>query len=267
MCLNISLHSDIQLTEEMYPGIRDERQVFLSLEQLENFSAVTFPPYNVIRFDKDGGLVFSTMEWGVAHKNIKDPVLARKRRLSSANARAERVLEDEKSMWFECQDNRILIPVDNIYEHRAINGWKKKVPYSVWLKGRGRFHIPGLYRLRDVVDEHGEIHTVADFMMITTEANEPMRGIHNDGENKHRMPLFVTEEMEKAWLSKKLTRGDMDEILHFKIPAEDLEFHTVYTIQSPKPRPDGRKKYEAWTWENLPPLGNDEPLKPQASLF
>lgn len=267
MCLDISLHSDIQLTEDLYPGIRDERQVHLSLEQLENFSAVVFPPYNVITVDADGQLVCRTMEWGVSHKNIKDPKLARDRRLSSANAQAERVLDDENSMWYGCQDNRILIPLDNIFEHRAIKGWKNKVPYAVWPKEQGRFHLPGLYRLRRDIDADGVIHEVPEFSLLTCEANELMKNIHNDGKNKWRMPLFITMEQQKAWVSSELSKGDMREILNHRMPSEDLAYHTVYTIRTSKPRPDGKHRYEAWIWENLPPLGNDEPLKPQVSLF
>ena len=47
------------------------------------------------------------------------------------NIRSERILDDPKSYWNKIRNRRCIIPVSLTYEHRAIVGWKKKVPYAV----------------------------------------------------------------------------------------------------------------------------------------
>ena len=49
------------------------------------------------------------------------------------------------------------------------------------------------------------------------------------------------------------------EILNFEMPSEELNYTPVFTIRSPKDRPDGLKKNEFWEWENLPALGDANP--------
>jgi putative SOS response-associated peptidase YedK len=62
--------------------------------------------------------------------------------------------------------------------------------------------VPALYQVSQEVDQHsGEFYNVASFTMITRHANDKMQWIHNAGDNKHRMPLFLTPEMEHAWVS------------------------------------------------------------------
>ncbi len=41
--------------------------------------------------------------------------------------------------------------------------------------------------------------------MITRAVNDVIKWIPNDGDNKHRMPLFVTADMEKAWIKVELS--------------------------------------------------------------
>jgi hypothetical protein len=42
------------------------------------------------------------------------------------------------------------------------------------------------------------------------------------------------------------------------MPSEELDYKTVYTIRSPKLRPDNRAKNEYYQWENLPELEIEE---------
>jgi len=51
-----------------------------------------------------------------------------------------------------------------------------------------------------------------------------------------------------------LSDEEIDEILKYEMPSENLEYWPVYTIRSPKPRPDSKIKIEMYEWENLPPL-------------
>ena len=103
--------------------------------------------------------------------------------------------------------------------------------------------------------------------MLTRTANELMANIHNDGEFRHRMPLFLTPELEEFWLSEHFTDADMKAVFEYMLPSETLDYRTVYSIRGTKPRPDSKAKFEIWTYENLPPLGKDVPPQTQFSLF
>jgi putative SOS response-associated peptidase YedK len=171
------------------------------------------------------------------------------------NARSERILEDNKSYWFKIRNRRCLIPVSGIYEHREIAGWKKKVPYFIQLQQQPVFFLPGLYSVAELPDlETGEMVKRYTYTLITRNANSVMMKIHNGGDNKFRMPLFLTLDMAKEWLSEDLSPGRYKSILDFEMPSEELKYHAVFTIRGRSPRPDNKMKHEIWEWENLPEL-------------
>ena len=51
-----------------------------------------------------------------------------------------------------------------------------------------------------------------------------------------------------------LSPEDYLAILDIEMPSEELNFIPVYTICSPKLRPDDKTKNEYFEWENLPEL-------------
>jgi putative SOS response-associated peptidase YedK len=105
------------------------------------------------------------------------------------------------------------------------------------------------------------------FTLITRAANPLMRQIHNSGDNAFRMPLFLPEELELKWLQPHLTDMDIENILSYEMPADQLVVDPVYSIRIPKPRPDGQPKTAHFDWANLPPLGDDQAPETQKALF
>ncbi|WP_293898651.1 MULTISPECIES: SOS response-associated peptidase family protein [unclassified Sphingobacterium] len=81
-----------------------------------------------------------------------------------------------------------------------MKGWKKKVPYFIGAEGREPLYLPGLYERHKTVDEDDVAERVGSFGMLTQAANEVMANIHNEGPNKHRMPLFLPEDLERQWI-------------------------------------------------------------------
>jgi putative SOS response-associated peptidase YedK len=125
---------------------------------------------------------------------------------------------------------------------RAIKGWKK-VPYYIRLKEQPVFFLPGLYSVTDLPDtETGEMLKRQTFSLITRDGNDLMKKIHNDGENRGRMPLFLPPELSKEFLDEDLSPERYREILQYEMPEDKMEAITVYTIRSAKPRPDGMPK-------------------------
>ena len=64
-----------------------------------------------------------------------------------------------------------------------------------------------------------------------------MRMIHNGGENPFRMPLFLPKELEFRWLDPNLTDNDLNNIIDYEMPSEELSYYTVASIRSQKGRP------------------------------
>lgn len=268
MCWDVSLHSDIEIIKEAFPGLRDERRILeYDLSRMENVQAITFPEYPIIYRDVEtGALALTDMEWGVLPTFIQDPKEQEDRRRTMVNIKSERVLEDHKSYWHRLKDQRCLIPVSGTFEHRRINGWKNKIPYYIAEKGRELFYIPGLYQWHESIDQDGVVEKVGSFGMMTRTANDVMQNIHNDGPHKHRMPLFLNETLEKAWLSG-IKEIDMAQIFEYEISPENMEYFPVYTLRGFPKRPDGKHRYEPYHWRGLPPLGRDGPNDIQGTLF
>jgi hypothetical protein len=85
------------------------------------------------------------------------------------------------------------------------------------------------------------------YTVITRNANEVMSHIHNDGENRGRMRRDFVED--------DLSPERYKEILNFERGSEELDYYPVYTIRSPKGRPDEKAKNEgsgrscrSWGW-------------------
>lgn len=200
------------------------------------------------------------MEWGCIPYYVKDEKQYSRQRTGMLNARSERILTDEKSYWFKIRNRRCLIPVSGVYEHRAIKGWKKKVPYFIQLSKQPLFFIPGLYSVVELPDmSTGEMLKRYTYTLITRSANDVMSKIHNSGENRGRMPLFLPFELSQQWLDNELDETKFKDILNYEMPSEDMNFRPVFTIRSQKLRPDNEAKNAYWEWEKLPELGSMDP--------
>jgi putative SOS response-associated peptidase YedK len=195
------------------------------------------------------------------------PDKIKKSRQWMCNAQSEKIIRDKNSYWNRIKKQRCLIPVTGIFEHREINGWKNKVPYLIKIKNRELFCLPGLYSYAPVPDlETGEVK--GTFTVVTRPANEVMRKIHNGGPNAHRMPLFLTKDLELEWLKPELHDKEIDEILNYELASEELDYWPVFSIRTLKDRPDNKTKIDPYAWPNLPVLGIEDGAAPiQSSLF
>lgn len=54
-----------------------------------------------------------------------------------------------------------------------------------------------------------------------------MAKIHNDGEYRHRMPIFLTPELEQFWVSDYLTDDDLQAVFDYMLRSEALDCHPV----------------------------------------
>jgi putative SOS response-associated peptidase YedK len=257
MCLDIAFYSALELIDEYFPGLVHDSEINFDLETGAHFLALGFKKYPIITREGDT-YHRKAFEWCIVADYMNTPEKIKAMRPKMANARSEKIL-DKKSFWYRIRQNRCLIPVTGIYEHREIRGWKNKVPYHVRLKGRKLFCIPGLFYYNPRVPsdpETGEVNGM--YSLITRDANPVMRQIHNGGDNAFRMPLFLPKEMELKWLDPAINDKEIEEILSFEISSGEMEYDTVFSIRGRTARPDGQPKNAPFEFQNLPPLGNDD---------
>lgn len=260
MCYDISFTVSIPQLSDYFPDLVFDEQIEINFDGTHIIGHAYGAHPIIYRSREDHLLHCRTMEWGCIPYYIKEEKAFVRQRASMLNARSERILDDAKSYWYKIRNRRCLIPVTGIYEHRAIKGWKNKVPYFIRLKNQPLFMIPGLYSVAELPDTStGEMIKRWTYTLITRDANDVMLKIHNNGDNKGRMPLFLPFELASEWLNEEVTEARYKEILHFEMPSEELDYHPVFTIRSPKLRPDNQPKNVYWEWEKLPELGTMNP--------
>jgi putative SOS response-associated peptidase YedK len=242
MCYDISYTVKVKELADYFPDLEFHGQLELNFNGSVHIMGHSYGEHPIIYRTAEGKLLCRSMEWGCIPFYVKDEKTFLRQRATMLNARSERILNDTKSYWHKIKNRRCLIPVNGIYEHRAVKGWKKKVPYFIKLKDQDIFFLPGLYSVVELPDtETGEVLKRYTFTLITRGANEVMANIHNDGDNKNRMPLFLTAALSKHWLNNDLSESEYKTILDFEMPSDNLDFKPVFTIRSPKLRPDEKE--------------------------
>lgn len=256
MCYDISFKIDLPLLSQYFPELFFDLPADYHFGPIDHVQGVSlFGEHPVIYRDrKSGKLTCKMMEWSCI-EYFQKVVPDFKKRNGMLNIRSERVLDDPRSYWHKIRNRRCLIPVTGIYEHRTIAGWKKKVPYLVRPADQSVFFLPGLYSVAHPADpETGEVLERWTFGLMTRGANGLMKQIHNEGENKWRMPLFLHFDQSQQFLNDELSDEAYRSLLNYEMPSSELSVHPVYTIRSPKLRPDALGKDEPWEWDNLPAL-------------
>ena len=156
--------------------------------------------------------------WGLIPPWAKDISIGNK----MINARAETITE-KASFRTPLFSRRCLVPADGFYEWQQDAG---KQPYRIFVKSNALFAMAGLWERWK--SPEGEL--VESFNIITTEANEFMKPIHN------RMPVILKRADEKTWLESK----DSAEILSLLRPyaAGDMDAYPVSKLVN-SPRNEG----------------------------
>jgi putative SOS response-associated peptidase YedK len=180
----------------------------------------------------EDGYKVKLFEWGVIADYMNTPEKIKAYRTSMANARSEKILEDKRSVWHRLRRQRCLVFTTGFFEHYDA-GLKKKVPFFIHVKNKPVFCFAGLYNYSPVPDtDTGEMK--GTFAVVTRPANQLMSKIHNGGTNSHRMPLILTPNLAVQWLNDSLTDTELENIIAFEFPSEELEAWSVNTIRRSK---------------------------------
>ncbi len=159
-----------------------------------------------------------TLRWGLIPSWAKDSAIGNK----MINARAE-TLAQKPSFRQAFKKRRCLIVADGFYEWQKRGG--AKIPLYIRLKSGEPFGFAGLYEYW-TSPEGTSIGTCA---IITTEANELMRPIHN------RMPVILPKERHALWLDPTIEDDTLLLPLLQPLASDEMEAYEVSRIaNSPK---------------------------------
>ena len=253
MCYDISFTAKLAALSTSFPGLVMDEQLSIDSEKSIHIIGHSYGEHPIIFKDReDLHLHCRLMEWGCIPFYVKDEAAFSKQRAYMLNARSERILEDQSSYWHKIRNRRCLVPVSGFYEHRKLPGFKNKIPYYIELKDQPLFFLPGLYSVVELPDrETGEMLRRFTFTIITRAANGLLQQIHNDGDNKGRMPLLLPFDLAKKWVEEELTQATYQTILDFEMPPAEINYTTVFSIRTSKLRPDGKRTNEPYQWEGL----------------
>jgi putative SOS response-associated peptidase YedK len=171
----------------------------------------------VVREDEK---ILKIMRWGLVPYWAKDESIGYK----MINARAE-TLTQKPSFKKSLKEKRCLVLADGFYEWRKTEKKGVKIPMRFVLKSREPFALAGLWDVWQKPD--GKL--LLSFTIITTEANDLMREVHD------RMPVILRREYEDMWLDPDLKYVDKLLPLLAPYPSDMMEGYEVSTlVNSPK---------------------------------
>ncbi|WP_242917400.1 SOS response-associated peptidase [Pontibacter liquoris] len=148
--------------------------------------------------------------WGLQPFWAKDAKAVKR----SINARAE-TLTEKPSFRKLLTSKRCLVPADGFFEWQVTP--QGKVPHRILLKNEELFSFAGLW---DEWLDRGTGEVLHTYTIITTEANEVVRPIHD------RMPVILSPEAEELWLDEHESQEELLSLLH-PFQAEQMKAYPV----------------------------------------
>ncbi len=158
------------------------------------------------------GRELSLLRWGLIPHWAKDPDLKGR---TLINARSETVAE-KPSFRDSFRFRRCLVAADGFYEWQPAGA--RKQPFWIRLDSGAPFAFAGLWD-RWV----GEDQTLESCTLLTTEANEALRPLHD------RMPVILDPGDHEAWIDPDTPHWELESLL-VPYPSEAMTFHPVSTL-------------------------------------
>ena len=162
-------------------------------KNINNFGEIFPGTFAPIIHSNSNNLDLSEKFWGYPHFKNKGLII---------NAKQETVLE--KSMFASgIMENRIIIPATSFFEWNV-----NKEKNTLFRKDGKKMYMAGFFDTFDGEDR---------FVIITTEANDSMKKIHN------RMPLILEENQVEDWI---LNPNYLEKFLRQTPSTLEAEFET-----------------------------------------
>lgn len=197
MCFRTALTATPHELAERYERVEDEILQFQPTNSINGFSHGDEPIITESSY-------IIPMRWGLIPFWVDSPEEAIKIEGQTLNARSETIFK-KPSFREAIRRKRCLVPVTGFYDWR--HEGTKKIPYFITLKDQAIFSLAGIY---DVWQDKTSGKSITTFSVITTEANETMRYVHN---TNFRMPVILSLEEEEKWLDPTLTETEIKDLM------------------------------------------------------
>jgi len=138
------------------------------------------------------GYSVHVVKWGFPANNGK-PVI---------NARSETIRE-KPLFKLPFAKRRCLIPARGFFEWTDAENSKKRIKHYISFLDLNMMYLAGIYWF--FKDKNGVLNPY--FTIITTEANEDIKTIHN------RMPVIIKDEYKEIWLNENTDNNVIDALL------------------------------------------------------
>ena len=172
------------------------------------------PTQNVLTVIDDGqNRRGGFMRWGLIPYWAKTPSIGSR----MINARAETVAR-KPAYRSAFKRRRCLVLADGFYEWQRMG--RARTPMRITLESGKPFAFAGLWALW----KDAEGNTVPSCTIITTEANDLLRPIHN------RMPVILPKDMEQFWLDRDVQEAPALESVLNPYPSELMQTFPVSTL-------------------------------------
>lgn len=176
----------------------------IGLYQSSRYHGFQFPQTPVITNEQPDTI--QSYQWGLIPFWAKDDSIKK----NTLNARMETI--QERPAFRNAVQNRCLILADGFYEWQWLDEkGKQKQQYLLTLPNNEPFAFAGLWS-KWTDKSSGEL--IHSYTILTTEANTLMSKIHN---SKKRMPVIVSADCERNWLSGEVLMMQNEKIVATEI--------------------------------------------------
>lgn len=189
MCFYTQQNAPAKNVKQRFNAVIDSEENYLQSEEINGFSYPNIP----IILDKSPNIITTDYTWGLL------PFWAANLdfRKNTLNARIETI--NEKASFKNITQNRCLIIATAYYEwHWNDAKGKSKDKYQINSQNDEIFTFAGLYTEWKNPATGAKLNT---YTMVTTEANETMKYVHN---HKMRMPIMLKRKDESVWLDNTI---------------------------------------------------------------
>lgn len=234
MCVSMQL-----VIEFDHFGAAANRRILEEVQRLTPYhSASVFdrPAWPVVTAQEPA--VVQAMQWGYLPPHAQGDPVKFIAAFGTYNARCENVYTGKLYRDAMEQKLRCLVPVTGFYEHRHVG--KLKVPYLIRPTSGGIWWFAGIYQ-----------PATRTFSLVTTEANDLMRQIHNSAA---RQPLILPEGYAQAYLESDFDEKSFTDFA-VPLPHQVMQYHTVSKLLTARGVDRNVPEVSApFTYEGLPPI-------------
>ncbi len=139
--------------------------------------------------------------------------------------------------------NRCLVLASHFFEWQEIE--KQKYPHCIQIENTPLFYIAGVW---NTWTDFSTGDTKNSFAMITTEANETMRKVHNV---KKRMPTILDDARANSWVNEHLNEKQIQEIASYQVESSKMKVHTIAKNFQQVKNPTAPVDYTIFTTQTL----------------